>query len=132
MLRKKQRQSLRERPGLEQLQEIHQIGRQLGVLKRVYASYRLIIDRIVERQKPKNQLRKQFNNDSSDHRRSPSETTSLGPALSSSAIVRFQRLGDRIDLYVLSEIQQCLDEKESLVFMVSLSYTSSCEDGPYI
>ena len=60
-----------------------------------------------------------------------SETTSLdvvlGTTLSSSAIVRFQRLGDRIDLYVLSEIQQCLDEKESLVFMVSLSDAGFCE-----
>ncbi|KAH0536418.1 hypothetical protein FGG08_006716 [Glutinoglossum americanum] len=116
------RQQLRERPGLEQLQEIHQIGRQLGVLKRVYASYRLIIDSIVQRQKPRNQY------GTPDHQNNPlsfirgqSFPTSpdgvLGPTLNPSAIVRFQRLGDRIDLYVLNEIQQCLDEKESLVFM---------------
>ena len=89
----------------------------------------MIIDRILERQKPKNQLY-HSSHGILDHRiASPchggrvhnegSPDGVLGPTLSSSAIVRFQRLGDRIDLYVLSEIQQCLDEKEALVFMVS-------------
>ena len=44
---------------------------------------------------------------------------SLGVALASTATVRFARLKDRINLYALSEIQECLDEKESLVFLVS-------------
>ncbi|KAI9779355.1 MAG: hypothetical protein M1839_007463 [Geoglossum umbratile] len=128
VVRKKQRQQLREKPGLEQLQDIHQIGRQLAVLKRLYSSYKLIIDRILERQKPKYQMHHSpygtFDHRfSSPHFGKRSHTDGgapdsvLGATLSSSAIVRFQRLGDRINLYVLSEIQQCLDEKESLVFM---------------
>ncbi|KAI9764008.1 MAG: hypothetical protein M1840_008956 [Geoglossum simile] len=122
------RQQLREKPGLEQLQEIHQIGRQLAVLKRLYSSYKMIIDRVLEKQKPKNKLHRSLQG-TLDHQRvtppRPGVRTYsdgnldgvLGATLSSSAIFKFQRLGDRIDLYVLSEIQQCLDEKESLVFM---------------
>jgi hypothetical protein len=47
-----------------------------------------------------------------------SEDMSLGVRLSSSAIVRFERLLDRIKLYAISEIDECLTEKESLVLMV--------------
>src|SRR5579862_7422947 len=90
----------------------------------------MIIDRILERQKPKNQLHRSLQG-ASDHqhvtsprpgKRSHSDghlDGAQGATLSSSAYLKFQRLGDRIDLYVLSEIQQCIDEKESLVFMVS-------------
>lgn len=47
-----------------------------------------------------------------------SEIQTFGAPLSSAATVRFERLRDRINLYALSEIQECLDEKESLVFLV--------------
>lgn len=47
-----------------------------------------------------------------------SERQPFGAPLSSAATVRFERLRDRINLYALSEIQECLDEKESLVFLV--------------
>lgn len=43
---------------------------------------------------------------------------SYGVSLSPAAVVRFERLRDRIKLYALSEIQDCLDDKESLVFLV--------------
>ena len=39
--------------------------------------------------------------------------------LSIGATVRFERLRDRIGLYALNEIDECLKEKDSLVFMVS-------------
>lgn len=45
-------------------------------------------------------------------------TQTYGVSLSSAATVRFERLRDRIKLYALSEIQECLDEKDSLVFLV--------------
>lgn len=48
----------------------------------------------------------------------PLSTQTYGVSLSSAATVRFERLRDRINLYALSEIQECLDEKESLVFLV--------------
>ena len=128
-----------QRPNVELVGELHSIGRQLALLKRMYNSFNLIIDRILEKQKPI---------DGSIERRPSSkdmnggrpldgvpliigETTTdphklddtsapqtLGVRLSEAAAVRFQRLRDRIDLYALSEIQECLDEKESLVFMV--------------
>lgn len=127
------------RPNVELIGELHSIGRQLAVLKRMYNSYNLIIDRILEKQRPL---------DNSTERRPSSKgvnggqlprgvplitgeaTTDphgldddgapqpLGVRLSEAATVRFRRLRDRIDLYALSEIQECLDEKESLVFMV--------------
>lgn len=45
---------------------------------------------------------------------------SLAVPLSSTATVRFERLLDRINHLALNEIQECLDEKESLVFLVRL------------
>jgi hypothetical protein len=100
----------------------------------------MIIDRILEKQKPKNQLHRSLQS-TSDHKRVASPRPGAqshsdgnldgvqGATLSPSAIFKFQRLGDRIDLYVLSEIQQCLDEKESLVFMVSCFVANSCSEA---
>ncbi|EOA82120.1 uncharacterized protein SETTUDRAFT_142102 [Exserohilum turcica Et28A] len=47
----------------------------------------------------------------------PETDSLLGVPLSSAARVRFERLKDRIVLYALSEIQECLDQKDSLVMM---------------
>ena len=41
-----------------------------------------------------------------------------GAPLSPAVTVRFERLLDRINLYALPEIQECLDEKDGLVFLV--------------
>jgi hypothetical protein len=124
---------------------LHQIGRRLAVLKRVYQSYEQMITRILQRQRL---LRDEARNEGkaqaeprpvansgehydNGHRpsmfRSPtvllttSEDMSLGVPLSSSAIVRFERLLDRIKLYAISEIDECLNEKEALVFMVGFA-----------
>ena len=43
----------------------------------------------------------------------------LGVSLSSAARVRFKRLRDVIDLYALSEVEEYINQKESLVAMVS-------------
>lgn len=128
-----------QRPNVDLVGELHSIGRQLAVLKRMYNSYNLIIDRILEKQKPiDNPIeRRPSSNDTNggqplygvplaageattDPRRydDTGAPQTLGVRLSEAAAVRFQRLRDRIDLYALSEIQECLDEKESLVFMV--------------
>ena len=42
-----------------------------------------------------------------------------GVPISSAAALRFERLKDNITLYALSEIGACLDEKNSLMSMVS-------------
>lgn len=100
---------------MRRIERLHHIGRQLAVLKRIYQSYAMIINRILDRQKPT-----PSSLPSSDTH-SPIDSSSaqeLGVPLSSAAIVRFERLRDRINLFALSEIQDCLDEKESLVFLV--------------
>lgn len=128
-----------KRPNVELVGELHRIGRQLALLKRMYNSYNLIIDRILEKQKPIDGVieRRPSSKDMNGGRPldgvplvieeattdphkldDSSAPQTLGVRLSEAAAVRFQRLRDRIDLYALSEIQECLDEKESLVFMV--------------
>ena len=124
-----------EKAELNHIERLHGIGRQLAVLNRIYQSYDRIISRILERQNP-------IRHPSSDRGEAiPANPKSndanislavmeastddihghshLGVALSAAAIVRFERLKDSINLYALSEIQACLDEKESLVFLVS-------------
>lgn len=123
---------------------LHQIGRRLAVLKRVYQSYDQMITRILQRQRLlRDETRRggtgqpesrpvMLPTDQEYNERHPrlyhsstmqvptSEDMSLGVRLSSSAIVRFERLLDRLKLYAISEIEECLTEKESLVFMVCL------------
>lgn len=43
----------------------------------------------------------------------------IGVSLSSAARVRFERLKQNVSLYAISEIEECLRLKESLVMMVS-------------
>lgn len=49
------------------------------------------------------------------------DTKTFGAPLSVAATVRFERLRDRINHYAISEIQECLDEKEALVFLVGIT-----------
>lgn len=121
-----------EKAELDHIERLHGIGRQLAVLKRIYQSYDRIISRILERQ---NLVISELhaatsadpNADGDDAVVAMQASTGdirskpyLGVALSAPTIVRFERLKDSINLYALSEIQACLDEKESLVFLVSL------------
>lgn len=98
------RDSMFLRPSVPLVEDLHQVGQQLAVLKRMYESYSVIIDRLLENQSLH----------SSD---TPSNDPRLGVRLSRAALVRFERLKDRIQLLALSEVQSCLDEKESLVFL---------------
>ena len=130
------------KPQVPLIQKLHQYGRELAVLKRMYKSYALIIDRILDRQKPLYSSSAEQSSESgtnSEAKILEGQTTSkvqtFGAPLSSAAIVRFERLHDRINLYALSEIQECLDEKESLVFLVNwplvpifLRYTDAGSD----
>jgi len=55
----------------------------------------------------------------------------LGVPLSSHSVARFERLRDRIKLYALAELQDCLDEKDGLVNMtfqlIAFKQTSAVE-----
>ncbi|PGH17206.1 hypothetical protein AJ79_01344 [Helicocarpus griseus UAMH5409] len=137
----KLRKRMLERAQVELIDDLHSLGRQLAVLKRIYQSYDLIVNRILKRQRL---LREEIRNSQggSHHHQHQSagrfgldflsrgdtwrsssfdETgpTELGGVqLSAAAIGRFERLLDRIRLYALSEIDECLTEKESMTFMV--------------
>ena len=113
------------KPDVPLIQKLHQYGRELAVLKRMYESYALIVERILGRPKPLHSSTGDPSSMSGSHDdalktggQTTSEIQTFGAPLSSAATVRFERLRDRIKLYALSEIQECLDEKESLVFLV--------------
>ncbi|KAI9763886.1 MAG: hypothetical protein M1835_007699 [Candelina submexicana] len=126
-----------DKPALEHIEELHHVGRQLAVLKRMYQSYETIIERILERKRIADHgsatstrfrganplIPGKSDGGKGDHH-SPvlkvdttEEMSGLRAAISPAAIVRFERLKDRISLYALNEIQDCLDEKESLTIM---------------
>jgi Mg2+ and Co2+ transporter CorA len=125
------RQEMLQKANLTHVDQLHHIGCQLAVLKRVYQSYELIIERVLKKQEATLASLKNSHilpgnaslvsshpmiNDSPGPL-VPEADSLLGVALSSAARVRFERLKDRILLYALSEIQECLDQKESLVMM---------------
>ncbi|KAI9827457.1 MAG: hypothetical protein M1832_004806 [Thelocarpon impressellum] len=133
------------RPLLKDIDRLHHIGRQLAVLKRIYQSYKLIIDRVLERQKPQGVSSRQRSHDTMDdtsdladirpdlghsssfppHLKPTLSSTGighksgdrLGVSLTPAAVVKLESLRDRISLYALSEIQECLDTKDALVLM---------------
>lgn len=137
------RKDLTKDPDVKALETLHRIGRQLTVLKQVYRSYAQVISRLLYRYRlqarnPNSPLLTQidtnqiagtsvgtYHDPMSIHEADPdqglvnsqSPLVSSGIHLSTSALMRFERLLDRIHLYALNEIEQCLDEKESMVFM---------------
>ena len=124
-----------EKAEIGHIDKLHHFGRQLAVLKRIYQSYALIIERILDRQKLPDSSAKSTHNHFASHRMLEHEIDEALPngvvalehqtfevPLASAATVRFERLRDRINLYALSEIQDCLDEKESLVSVVCLIF----------
>jgi hypothetical protein len=93
---------------LKNVDELHHYGRQLAVLKRMYQSYDNVLERILE----------------GPHNLEDHDATLAGHfsnLLSMSAKLKFLRLRDRVKLLALTEIQDCLDEKEALVQVVSIS-----------
>ncbi|EXJ88408.1 hypothetical protein A1O1_05338 [Capronia coronata CBS 617.96] len=131
------RQLMFEAADVSLIKQVHDVGRQLTVLKLMYQSYELIVSRLLYRHRLSvvhaNANANTFSpgNDSWEHLRSDDmsgpaqdallsswgEESHLSVKLSLSAIVRFERLLDRIRLYALTEIEECLKEKESLVLM---------------
>ncbi|KAL9103790.1 MAG: hypothetical protein Q9163_001199 [Psora crenata] len=117
-----------QRAQITRIEQLHQTGRQLAVLKRMYQSYAIIIERILSRQKPTGSnhldavpegvgMHARPSRQGPESQHGGQESQGFGAPLTSKAVVKFERLKDRINLYALSEIQDCLDEKESLVFL---------------
>ncbi|KAF1953327.1 hypothetical protein CC80DRAFT_527324 [Byssothecium circinans] len=124
------RREMLVRANLEHIDQLHHIGCQLAVLKRVYQSYEKIIERVLKKQEATLASLKNshivsgvdsptssYQGYSSPIQQIPEADSLLGVSLSSAARARFERLKDRIMLYALSEIQECIDQKESLVMM---------------
>ena len=118
------------------INSLHVLGRKLVVLQRVYQSYEKMIDRLLQRQRQLppssvNAQQRHLSDASLSMPQHPSEGiphTGMSAGESDSnqvtvrlplgTIARFERLLDRIRLYALTEIEECVAEKESLVFMV--------------
>ena len=106
---------------LKNIKHLHHFGRQLAVLKRIYQSYNMIIERVLRGPAPSSSKIDTGEDVTALHESSLS-LREVGPVygmkVTTAAAVRFERLRDRINLYALSEIQDCLDEKEALVMIV--------------
>ncbi|KAK4993970.1 hypothetical protein LTR50_000186 [Elasticomyces elasticus] len=120
------REDMFRKPELQHIDRLDQISCQLGVLKRLYASYERIINRVLEQQtatpaslansKVVSEASRESLRDPTDPKLTEAESM-LGVSLSSAARVRFERLKDLINLYAVSEIQEYLHQKDSLVAM---------------
>lgn len=116
-------------PQLCHIDRLDRIDCELGVLRRHYESYLRIIDRVIQPQEasPASLQGSHITSKGSQASfdtviRAPKMTeddTMLGVSMSSAARVRFERLKDLITLYALSEVEEYLKQKESLVAMVS-------------
>lgn len=113
---------------LRHIDRLHHLGCQLGVLKRLYQGYSLLVDRLLGRREVSLaslqnshyiQSGLESMSTSQPHITTLDDQSTMGVALSSAAKVRFERLQHRIQLYALNEVIECLDQKESLVMVVS-------------
>lgn len=119
------RSEMFQRPKLVHIDRLDKIGKELGVLKKHYSSYDRIIDRLLEPQTASaaslhnSQVVTSSSQASLDTVRPivTEKDSLMGVSLSSAARVRFKRLRDVIDLYALSEVEEYIKQKESLVAM---------------
>lgn len=115
---------------LSHVDELHHIGRQLAVLKRMYVGYGMIIDRLLEPREPTlaslkaSQAFGDHNNTPTDSGHLATSRHLIGVTISSAARVRFEKLKYSIQLYAVSEIEECIAQKDALVFMVSSNFSS--------
>lgn len=134
------RQHMFQTADVKLIQSLHQVGRQLTVLKLMYQSYDSIVTSLLHRHRVmrnatgrrdtfntetnhytrQNSLRSEHLDEEAEEAMDPlsaGDDSGRSVRLSVGAIVRFERLVDRIRLYALSEIEECLAEKSSLDFM---------------
>lgn len=112
---------------LRHVERLHHLGRQLAVLKRLYAAYDLMIDRLLGKREVSLASLQNSNIiysglqavDSSHFQIGMTQSDiALGVSLSSAARIRFERLKHRMQLYAMDQVSECLEQKESLVMMV--------------
>lgn len=137
------RRQMFQSANVELIERLHQVGRQLLVLKLMYSSYQLIVRRILQRKRSAKDSvwgaegsrhpfsHRQSDDPLEDFMAQAAETTyeAMIPedrvehkvSLPLSATYRFERLLDRLQLLAQTEIQQCMEEKETLTFMVHMT-----------
>lgn len=116
---------MQKNPKLSHISRLHRLARQLATLKRMYEIKKVIIDNLLNRQentKPKSTNGSELDPNSPSPTPDPDILTLgdpdvLGVPLSLLAVAKFERLRDRVKLYALGEINDCLDEKTELVSM---------------
>ena len=118
---------------VELVRTLHQVGKQLTTLKLVYKSYQAVVGRLLERHRSllaqDHMLRRNSNSglfrafsDEFADEFAPFEAKNSGDThvrLTTNALARFERLSDRIEICALTEVDECLKEKDALVLMVS-------------
>jgi Mg2+ and Co2+ transporter CorA len=123
-------------PNVDQVKTLHSLGRQLVVLKSIYRSYQAIIERVIQRvrvsaaqdtmdivRRSENTMQRTMTAPSvGEHTMESERNESVNlhesrVRLSPAAIVRFERLKDRIEICALTEVEECLKEKEAMVLM---------------
>ena len=112
-------------PKLCHIDRLDGVGRELGVLRRHYQGYTRIIDRLLEPRKVTSASLQNSHVVSEASQLSLltvrpvvlERDSMLGVSLSSATIARFRRLKDLIELYALSEVDEYLKQKDSLVAM---------------
>ncbi|KAG9235638.1 hypothetical protein BJ875DRAFT_458578 [Amylocarpus encephaloides] len=91
---------------LDVIPRLHVLGTRIREMEHVYEGYKNLIQRILE------PPRKHYLQSASPT--SANFISRRGPPLAPSAVSRFERLGDRLQLLILSEIKEFLAEKDAL------------------
>lgn len=126
---RKLRAEMFEKPTLGHIDRLDMIGNELGVLKRHFEGYNRLIERLLEPKTVTNaslqnyRVATQSSQASLDTVRQTvnGQESTLGVSLSSPTRVRFERLKDLIDLYAMTEIEEAIKQKDSMVAMVGYS-----------
>ena len=91
------------------------LGRKIRQVQHLYEGYKNLIQRILE---PKSTT---LHGSTTPRSLSGFDSTRKGVVLAPSAYQRFERLGDRLQLLMLSETTELLAEKDALISTVNLS-----------
>jgi Mg2+ and Co2+ transporter CorA len=135
------RNQMHKDPQLAHLSKLHTLSRQLAMLKRMYETKKIIVDNILNRQEnvtSKSQglpqpikVEKDPDDDRVMFAMTMGDSSILGVPLQPLSIAKFERLRDRIALYVLGELEALLSEKnelETLTFnLISLKQSTTVE-----
>lgn len=122
------RSEMFDKPELRHIDRLDTIGTELGVLKHHFESYNRLIDRLLEPRTITDASIKNFRVATQSSQASldtvrqqalNEQETTLGVSLSSPVRVRFERLKDMIAMHALTEVEEFIKQKESLVNMVS-------------